>query len=188
MEFGAQQKGEELSALLELVEEHEPRKVLEIGTCSGGTLYCWCRLATPDAVLISIDLPGGRWGGGYTEERAGEMQTLFPRPEQELHLLARDSQEQSTLQAVQALLGEEQLDFLFIDGDHTYDGVKRDFEMYGSLVRTEGLIVFHGIRGYPKNPIVKVDEVWNEIKDRYRHVEFTAGAELWAGIGVLWQT
>jgi hypothetical protein len=30
------------------------------------------------------------------------------------------------------------VDFLFIDGDHTYEGVKKDFEMYSPLVRREG--------------------------------------------------
>ena len=29
--------------------------------------------------------------------------------------------------------------YLFIDGDHTYQGVKKDFEMYGPLVKKDGL-------------------------------------------------
>jgi len=32
---------------------------------------------------------------------------------------------------------------LFPDGDHSYEGVKRDFEMYSPLVRPGGIIAFH---------------------------------------------
>ena len=38
-----------------------------------------------------------------------------------------------------------QYDFIFIDGDHTYDGVKRDFEMYKNLLSPRGVIGFHDI-------------------------------------------
>jgi len=43
-------------------------------------------------------------------------------------------------------------DFLFIDGDHTYEGVEGDFEMYSPLVRRGGIIAFHDIvPGPPEN-------------------------------------
>src|SRR5450432_3975387 len=54
---------QELVHLLEDVRTLKPRRVLEIGTNKGGTLYFWTRLAQPDAILISIDLPGGKFGG-----------------------------------------------------------------------------------------------------------------------------
>ena len=38
-----------------------------------------------------------------------------------------------------------QYDFIFIDGDHSYDGVKRDFELYKDLVSPRGFVVFHDI-------------------------------------------
>ena len=39
----------------------------------------------------------------------------------------------------------EPLDLLFIDGDHSYDGVRADFELYGRLVRPGGLIALHDV-------------------------------------------
>jgi predicted O-methyltransferase YrrM len=186
-EFGATQKSWELSGLICLLEEQKPGAVLEIGTYAGGTLYCWCKVARPDAVVISVDLPGGKWGGGYTDERAEEMRMLFPGPGQQLHLLAADSHDESTIRSIQKLLNGRQLDFLFIDGDHSYEGVKQDFDMYSPLVRTGGLIAFHDILPHPNDPDVKVDEVWNEVKGPYRHVEFKSGAKWWGGIGILWQ-
>lgn len=39
-------------------------------------------------------------------------------------------------------LGNNKLDLLFIDGDHTLDGVKNDFERYSKYVKKGGYIVF----------------------------------------------
>ena len=36
-------------------------------------------------------------------------------------------------QEVKRILGSEKVDFIFIDGDHMYEGVKRDFEMHSPL-------------------------------------------------------
>jgi len=52
-------------------------------------------------------------------------------------------------------LNGEPLDFLFIDGDHTYEGVKRDFEMYSPLVRNGGIIAFHDIVKHPPETVVR---------------------------------
>ena len=35
------------------------------------------------------------------------------------------------------------IDFLFIDGDHSYEGVKSDFELYSKILTPGGLIVIH---------------------------------------------
>jgi spermidine synthase len=38
-----------------------------------------------------------------------------------------------------------QYDLIFIDGDHSYEGVRRDFELYQELLSPRGYIVFHDI-------------------------------------------
>lgn len=35
------------------------------------------------------------------------------------------------------------IDFLFIDGDHSYEGVKKDFELYSKILSDNGVIVLH---------------------------------------------
>jgi predicted O-methyltransferase YrrM len=66
---------------------------------------------------------------------------------------------------------DKPLDYLFIDGDHTYDGVKQDFEMYSPMVRPGGIIVFHDIVEHPSSTC-KVDKFWAEVKQGRKHKEF----------------
>ena len=56
----------ELQRALEEIEALKPRFVMEIGTAMGGTFFLLARAAAKDAYLVSLDLPGGRWGGGYS--------------------------------------------------------------------------------------------------------------------------
>ncbi|PUA31631.1 MAG: hypothetical protein B7O98_09025 [Zestosphaera tikiterensis] len=75
---------EEMLELAKLIAELKPKAVLEIGTAGGGTLFLWCRLASDDARIISVDLPGGPFGGGYPIWR-GILYKYFKKPKQELH-------------------------------------------------------------------------------------------------------
>ena len=41
------------------------------------------------------------------------------------------------------VLQDIKIDFLFIDGDHSYEGVKKDFELYSQLLTDKGIIIIH---------------------------------------------
>ena len=78
------------------------------------------------------------------------------------------------------------LDLLFIDGDHSYEGVKQDFEMYSPLVRNGGLVVFHDIVKQTSEVNCNVKKFWDEIKDEYDYIEIITYPEQGGfGIGVL---
>jgi predicted O-methyltransferase YrrM len=134
----------ELRGLLETLAADPPRRILEIGTANGGSLFTFARVSAPDAHVISVDLPHGEFGGGYPAWKI-PLYRAFARRSQRLDLVRGDSHAETTVARVRALLAGEQLDFLFIDGDHTYDGVRADFESYSPLVRPGGLIGFHDI-------------------------------------------
>jgi len=160
----------EIAKLLEIMADLRPRVVLEIGTMGGGTLFLFTRAADPNAKIISIDLPGGPFGGGYPRWKI-PLYKSFSKEGQRIYLIRRDSHDPQTLEEVKRILGDEKVDFLFIDGDHTYEGVKRDFEMYSPLVREGGIIAFHDIVPGPPENVGGVPEFWNRIKTRYRHLE-----------------
>lgn len=175
----------EIRELLARVQALRPRRVMEIGTANGGTLFLFTRVAAPDAKLLSLDLPGGEFGGGYPLWKR-PMYQAFALDGQSIELLQDDSHEQRSLEAVKHSLGGEPIDFLLLDGDHTYDGIKRDFAMYGPLVRSGGLIAFHDIAPRQVDPLNKVRPFWNELKAKWRCEELLETADQqWAGIGLL---
>jgi O-antigen biosynthesis protein len=191
IERGATQKITEFARLLSFLSARSLHTVVEIGTQRGGSFYAWCQIAAPDAVLVSIDLPGGPFGGGYSEEDELRFRT-FGQPRQELHFLRMDSHAPETRRALEDALAGRPIDLLFIDGDHTYYGARKDFELYAPLVSFEGAIVFHDILPHPDLRECKVDLLWREIKDRdrFQSAEFVDPADdhgwgKWGGIGVL---
>lgn len=184
--FSAIQIPSELAALGEIVAERRPERALEIGTALGGTLLFLTRLASPQSTIVSVDLPGGKFGYGYGDRRRLLYQR-FARRGQRLHLLRGDSHSTQMLARVKGAFNGRPLDYLFIDGDHRYEGVKRDFEMYGPLVKKGGLIAFHDIVDGPSKFVGGVPEFWQEIKPRYRHEEFVKDwSQGGLGIGVLY--
>lgn len=165
----------EFHRLLERVEGLRPERMLEIGTATGGSLLAFTRVCAPDAHVMSVDLPGGAFGGGYPTWKL-PLYKAFAGPRQRLDLIRRDSHSPETLADVRSSLGGKALDFLFIDGDHTFAGVQQDFESYRSLVRPGGLIAFHDIAP-PNAGSAAVDDpgdvpaFWQSLKGRYETEE-----------------
>lgn len=175
----------ELEGLLAEVARLKPATVVEIGTASGGTLFMLTRVASADATIVSIDLPGGAFGGGYPAWRA-PLYRSFAKPGQRVHLFRRDSHEPSTLAALRDVLGGRMVDFLLIDGDHTYEGVKKDFEMYRTRVRPGGMIGFHDIVPHSAESGCEVNRFWNEIRGSFDSVEIVEDWDMkFGGIGLL---
>jgi predicted O-methyltransferase YrrM len=176
---------EEFVELLKIFKDLNSKYILEIGTADGGSLFCFCKLAQDNATIISIDLPGGKFGGGYPEWKIPIYQA-FAKENQKLYLLRKDSHSQKTLEEVKKILNGNQLDFLFIDGDHSYEGVKKDFEMYSPLVRKGGIIAFHDIVKHPPETGCEVERLWKEIKNSFNFKELIKDInQNWAGIGIL---
>lgn len=172
---GAKQKTGEFAALLKVVGR--PQVVVEIGSLRGGTLWAWTRVATPDAVIVAVDLA--------VEGYIGNISTAdgLARSGQTVELVVGDSHDESTLRRVVEVLNGRRADFLFIDGDHSYQGVKADYEMYGPLVRPGGLIAFHDILPQQGS---EVAAFWAEL-DGHELLDETETATRgpWGGIGFL---
>jgi hypothetical protein len=56
------------------------------------------------------------------------------------------------------VLQDIKIDVLFIDGDHSYEGVKLDFDLYSNIISENGIIIIHDSdSNYEKNLIVSED-------------------------------
>ena len=161
------QKKEEIKTLLKILKKYPSKNFLEIGTASGGTFFLLTKIADPKATIISIDLPQGAFGGELYPNSNVSIYESFANAKQKIHLIRSNSHEKSTLEKTKRILNSKKLDFLLIDGDHTYNGVKKDFEMYRGLVRKEGIIAFHDINKGPKENVGgRSEEHTSELQSR----------------------
>jgi cephalosporin hydroxylase len=135
--FRSSQRRTEILGLAERVQTLKPKLVAEIGSYQGGTLALFAQAAEPNARLLSLDIQ-------YTPELVFGFPS-FAREKQTITLHEGDSHKDDVLAFLRQWLGGEKLDFLFIDGDHSFDGVAKDFAMYAPFVRPGGLIAFHDI-------------------------------------------
>jgi len=183
----AAQVPQEIETLLHKVKELDVKNMLEIGSYTGGTLFMFTRMVNPKAKIISLDLPEKNLATQYVKIQR-TLFANFARKEQTVYSLKEDSHLRSSLRKVELILAGKQLDFIFIDGDHSYEGVKKDFELYSPLVRKGGIVAFHDICKHPPEMGVQVDQFYEELKAHYRHEEIIAEPETqkWAGIGVIY--
>ena len=189
IDLRAEEKIREFAPFLAYVSRRPLATIVEIGSSLGGSFYAWCQIATPNAVIVSIDLPGGTFGD-FTEETVRKMREYRVRA-QRVEAILGDSHDPGTRAKLTSVLDGRNVDLLFIDGDHSYEGVKRDFEMYAPLA---SLAALHDILPHPNVPGCEVDRYWRELKSRYRCVEFLDpeddrfGSGQWGGIGVVVDT
>jgi len=175
----------EIIKLLEIIRASQPKTILEIGTLNGGTLFLFSRIANKDALLISIDLPKVKFSNFQFDWRVPLIKR-FSLPHQKLKLIRANSHKTSTLYQVKKLLDGKKLDFLFIDADHSYEGVKKDFEMYSPLVKTGGIIAFHDIVPSSSELTNTIHEFWKQIKNQFHAEEIIENVNQAAGgIGVI---
>lgn len=176
----ALQHREELEAFLRFLQTIDPETVLEIGTFQGGTLWVWTRALDSVRRVTCIDKPV--WNE-MIHQRRRELYPTFSA-DVEIELLFGDSHAESTYEEATRFV-DESVDFLFIDGDHSYEGVKQDFEMYRHLVGDDGIIAFHDIKRHATNQREKTTRL-RRIEDlRERHV--TVGRQRWNGVSTFWE-
>jgi len=126
-----QQVYDEILHLAYFLKGFEPNNMLEVG-CKGGTFSLFSQLSTGKKVGVDI--------GAQFE--ANVHLSAINDPEN-THFILGDSQTEETLNRVKAICPS--FDFIFIDGDHTYEGVSRDFHLYKQVLSDRGVMVFHDI-------------------------------------------
>ena len=176
------QERDEIVQLAKFVYELQPKVVVEIGTKFGGTFMIWNEIAP--GIKISVDLVEGIHGGvsrSDTDARNAKFKELY---NDSCIFIEGNSHESATYDLLVKALDGKTIDFLFIDGDHTYEGVKEDYETYSSLVSENGYIGFHDINDTQRHRDrdVYVGKLWNELVGE--KTEFNVNAD-WAGIGVI---
>jgi predicted O-methyltransferase YrrM len=132
---------------------------VEIGCYAGGSACLM--LQRPNTKVISIDL-----GIPISKEIVYNNVNKLNKFDNTYHYLEGNSQTYEMVNELKKLTNE--IDILFIDGDHSYQAVINDFLLYESLVKKSGYIIFDDYRdqGCPGTKRA-VDEIVNSVKGQY---------------------
>lgn len=123
--------------LFSLIRQMQARKVIEIGRYKGGSTFLIAAAMNGNGRLWSIDL-------GEKEARLYQAGARRPFDEQLADVLSRFN-----LRNVEIIVADSrtveletgEVDLVFIDGDHSYEGVRSDFERFGRRVRIGGAVL-----------------------------------------------
>jgi len=161
-----------------LMERIRPERFVELGTHSGNSYFAFCQAAqtlSPGTQCFAVDTwQGDEHAGEYGEEIYVEVVRNNDRHYGSFSRLIR-----ATFDEALDSFDDNSIDLLHIDGLHTYEGVKHDFESWRPKLTRNAIVLFHDTnvrdRGFG------VYRLWEELATRYPHFEFLHSN----GLGVL---
>lgn len=166
----------------DFIRNIRPGVVVELGTYKGMSFYTFCQAvkdARYDASLYAIDTWQGDEQGGFYEEDIFKIV-------QEIKEASYGSLKIKLLrERFNDAVGEfedDSIDLLHIDGLHTYEAVKHDFETWFGKVKKKGVIFFHDICAVRDG--FGVNKFWGELHGQYKTIEFHQSY----GLGVLFKS
>ena len=120
-------------ALRKLLPVTEPLRFVEIGSFAGSSLF----LNYKTLSRISSQPQGWAIEPGMNSQLRSVLDNL---PDSITHL---QNYSHDALPILQEILEDQYLSYIFVDGDHSYEGVKQDIINYFPLLASGGLMIFH---------------------------------------------
>jgi predicted O-methyltransferase YrrM len=169
----------------ELIGRLRPLAVVELGTYSGSSFAAFCQAAEACGAgtkcygidLWEGDIHMGAFDEALFREVSGYMQANHPGT---AVLVRKD------FNAAVHDFADGSIDLLHIDGTHTFEAVKNDFETWLPKMSRRGVVIFHDVNVNEQNtgPAAArfgVRRYFDSVKARYPHFDFD---HCW-GLGVL---
>ncbi|MGM0884326.1 MAG: class I SAM-dependent methyltransferase [Bacillota bacterium] len=153
----------------DLIRFMKPGTIVELGTHWGASFFCFCQAAADDgmnAVCYAVDTwQGDPHTGTYGEEVYLGVSEIVNQYFPSNAVLLR-----STFDDALGQFQNESIDFLHIDGYHTYEQVLHDFEAWLPKLAKNGVILLHdtAVRSYGFG----VYRLWETLRARYPSLEF----------------
>lgn len=127
------------------------KRAVEIGVWHGVTTSTLARAMPADGVLFAVDpFPKGR--GGVSLHRIIAQHEVARVGERQVRWLRMRGDE------APPVVGDP-VDFVFIDGDHSYDGLKADWLAWADRIAAGGVVALHDSRSTAARPIADAGSV-----------------------------
>lgn len=164
-----------------LVKVIEPRVIVELGTQGGNSYSAFCqavaRLGLSSRCFAIDTWEGDEQTGAYGDEVFHDLSNFNDQHFSEFSNLLRMTFDEA--RAYFAAQPQGEIDLLHIDGLHTYEAARHDFETWRDALSSRAVVVFHGIsvreRGFG------VWKLWQELAQRYPSFAFDHSE----GLGIL---
>ena len=161
-----------------LIEKLKPRIFVELGTHSGNSYFSFCQ-AVEELKLATKCYAVDTWEGD--EHASFYDKNVFKKVKSinDEHFSRVSSLLKMTFDDALAYFNNQTVDLLHIDGLHTYEAVKHDFDTWLPKLSEQGVVIFHDTnvreRGFG------VWKFWEELREKYISFDFVHGN----GLGVL---
>jgi len=160
-----------------LMKGLEPRVFVELGTHRGNS-YCAMCQAVVALSLNSVGYAVDTWQGDlHMQSEVGLLHDL--RTYHDPRYADFSTLMETTFEDAKSSFSDGKIDLLHIDGTHTYEAVRRDFEVWTSSLSNRGVVLFHDIE-VMKEPF-GVWRLWQELRTRFPSFHFSHSN----GLGVL---
>ena len=131
---------------------------VEIGVLYGGSIIEQMK-DSQECIFIGIDPFSGYYGNSYDPHRKVDLTEHYDIVKNNIDENNPNNHKYHLLKGFSGDMVDEfkklnlQIDYLFIDGDHSYQGVMDDFKNYSPFVSKDGIIVFDNYN----------DNAWQEV-------------------------
>jgi glycosyltransferase involved in cell wall biosynthesis/SAM-dependent methyltransferase len=145
-----------------LIAELKPQTVVELGTHYGVSFFAFCQASKQfgeSSYIYAIDT----WEGDEHAGQYGDEIYIKVLAHQRMHYGQISSLLRQTFDEAVSYFGDESIDLLHIDGLHSYEAVRHDYETWLPKLKKGGTILFHDINVRERD--FGVWELWQQLKD-----------------------
>lgn len=151
-----------------LMKVSKPARFVELGTHRGNS-YCAMCQAVATLQLGSTGTAVDTWQGDVHMEREDglyEEVSAYHDPKYS----AFSTLLRATFDQARPYFSDGSIDVLHIDGTHTYEAVRHDFETWKSAMSDRGIVLFHDIE--VRRDDFGVWKLWEELRAQYPSIGF----------------